>query len=352
MMSRRTAVTGLGLAALAGPAARAAGGGYGVRRLVDRPIVAPGMDARMGANIEGPSLIAAPKWLPNRLGAYYLYFADHKGDYIRLAYADRLEGPWKVHAPGALQFSQSGLPATLVGTPEAEARLKEMAAKRDAQIYAGIPTPIEDASLPHVASPDVHVDEAGKRIVMHYHGLAEFGVQRTRAAVSRDGVNFESVGGPTLGPAYMRLFRYGGWTYAMAMPGQFLRTKDPLTPFEKGPTLFEPNQRHNAVLVAGDTLHIFWTRVGDAPERIYASTLDLRADWMAWKVGEPVEILRAERPWEGAGLPAEPSLRSAINREVNQIRDPAIFQENGRTYLLYAVKGEHGLGIAELTLPR
>ncbi|MBX3484030.1 hypothetical protein [Phenylobacterium sp.] len=352
MISRRTAASGLSAslaAALSAPAL--AGGGYGVRRLVDGPIVAPGMDARMGSNIEGPSLIAAPKWLPDRLGAYYLYFADHKGDYIRLAYADRLEGPWTVHAPGSLQFAQSKLPATLVGTAEAEARLKEMAARRDPAAYAGIPTPLEDANLPHVASPDVHVDEAGRRIVMHYHGLAEFGVQRTRAAVSKDGVNFEAVDGPVLGPAYMRLFGHGGWTYAMAMPGQFLRTKDPLTPFEKGPTLFGPDQRHNAVLVRGDTLHIFWTRVGDAPERIYASTLDLRGDWMAWKASEPVEILRAERPWEGADLPAKPSLRSAIGHPVNQIRDPAIFQENGRTYLLYAVKGEHGLGIAELTLP-
>ncbi len=355
MISRRSVVGGLGSAALsaalADEAFAAVGGGGGVRRLVDHPIVAPGMDARMERNIEGPSLIAAPPWLPNRLGAYYLYFADHKGDYIRLAYADRLEGPWKVHTRGSLQFSQSKLPAKLVGTPEAVARAEEIASKRDPKDYAGIPTPLEDASLPHVASPDVHVDEAGKRIIMYYHGLAEFGVQRTRVAVSKDGVNFEALEGPTLGPAYMRLFRYGGWTYAMAMPGQFLRTKDPFAPFEKGPTLFAPDQRHNAVLVRGDTLNIFWTRVGDAPERIYASTLDLRGDWMAWKASEPVEVLRAERPWEGADLPVAPSRRSAINREVNQIRDPAIFEERGHTYLLYAVKGEHGLGIAELTIP-
>jgi hypothetical protein len=354
MMSRRSALGGLGLAAVAAGlplSGSAAANGYRVRRLVDHPIVAPGMDGRMGRNIEGPSLIAAPKWLPNRLGAYYLYFADHKGDYIRLAYADRLEGPWKIHTPGSLQFSQSGLPANLVGTPEALARIREAASRRDPEQYAGIPSAMDDATLPHVASPDVHVDEAGKQIVMYYHGLAEFGVQRTRAALSKDGVNFEAVAGPTLGPAYMRLFDYGGWTYAMAMPGQFLRAKDPFTPFEKGPTLFESNQRHNAVLVRGDTLYIFWTRVGDAPERIYASTLDLRGDWMGWRVTEPVEILRPERPWEGADLPARPSLRSAINVDVNQLRDPAIYQEHGRTYLLYAVKGEHGLGIAELTLP-
>ena len=35
---------------------------------------------------------------------------------------------------------------------------------------------------------------------------------------------------------------------------------------------------------------------------------------------------------------------------VNQLRDPAIFEENGEVYLLYAVAGESGIGIARLTL--
>jgi hypothetical protein len=33
---------------------------------------------------------------------------------------------------------------------------------------------------------------------------------------------------------------------------------------------------------------------------------------------------------------------------VNQLRDPAVFEEDGRRYLLYAVKGEAGIAIAEL----
>jgi hypothetical protein len=31
------------------------------------------------------------------------------------------------------------------------------------------------------------------------------------------------------------------------------------------------------------------------------------------------------------------------------LRDPAIFREDGCTYLLYAVAGERGIAIAELT---
>ncbi len=57
------------------------------------------MDARMGDNINGPSVIEAPSWAGPALGRTYLYFADHKGTYIRLAHADALEGPWRIHSP-------------------------------------------------------------------------------------------------------------------------------------------------------------------------------------------------------------------------------------------------------------
>lgn len=80
-----------------------------VTRLLDRPIIAPDTDPSIGANIQGPSLIRVPDWVPARLGKYYLYFADHKGAYIRLAYADDLRGPWRVHAPGSLQLKGSFL---------------------------------------------------------------------------------------------------------------------------------------------------------------------------------------------------------------------------------------------------
>lgn len=355
--TRRAALMRLaaGSLVLAAPGSRAAAAEptlrYRVRRLVDRPIITPGMDARMGSDIEGPSLIRTPDWLPGRLGKYYLYFADHKGDYIRLAYADRLAGPWKVHAPGSLQLSQSGLPTAPPPTPpDAEEKLAAGGrANRAPAGTPGIPTLLDDATLPHVASPDVHVDTANRRIVMYYHGLVEFGVQRSRVAVSTNGIDFKTIGG-IIGASYMRVIQHGGYHYAMTMPGLVSRSRDGLTAFETGPRLFGPDQRHTALLKRGDALHIFWTRVGDAPERIYVSTVDLTGDWMAWKASEPVEVLRPERPWEGAGLPLVPSYRTAVNRPVNQLRDPAVFEEDGRTYLIYAVKGEAGLGIAELTI--
>jgi len=31
-----------------------------------------------------------------------MYFANHMGDFVRLAYADAIEGPWTIYEPGVL----------------------------------------------------------------------------------------------------------------------------------------------------------------------------------------------------------------------------------------------------------
>ncbi len=64
------------------------------QRLLDRPIVTSHLHPSIGVNIQGPSMIRVPDWIGTRLSAYYFYFADHKGSFIRLAYADHLVGPW------------------------------------------------------------------------------------------------------------------------------------------------------------------------------------------------------------------------------------------------------------------
>jgi len=104
------------------------------------------------------------------------------------------------------------------------------------------------------------------------------------------------------------------------------------------------------VIKRGGELWVFWTQVGEAPERILLSRIDLTDDWHSWKESSPVEILRPERSWEGADAPLVPSVRSTAYGQVNQLRDPAIFEENGRVYLLYAIAGESGIAIAELLM--
>jgi len=44
-----------------------------------------------------------------------------------------------------------------------------------------------------------------------------------------------------------------------------------------------------------------------------------------------------------------PPIWAGINN-VLQLRDPGVFEDEGKTYLLYSAAGERGTGIAELTI--
>ena len=286
-----------------------------VERLAANPIITPEIDARIGTNINGPSLVRVPEWINDPLGAYYLYFAHHKGTYIRMAYADDLEGPWITYGPGVLDLKDSFF-----------------ASSGDSH---------------HVASPDVHVDDDNRQIRMYFHGVVAPGIQRSRVAISEDGINFEARE-EILGNSYLRVFQYGGYHYALGMPGQFYRSRDGLTGFAEGPTLFSENMRHSAVRLEGDALSVFYSNAGDCPERILLSEIDLTPDWMDWRESAPALVLEPETDYEGAGLPLEPSQRGLTEVRAHQLRDPAIYEENGATYLLYSVAGEAGIAIARL----
>jgi hypothetical protein len=96
---------------------------------------------------------------------------------------------------------------------------------------------------------------------------------------------------------------------------------------------------------------VFFSGIGDAPERIMLSAIDLTPDWQQWKASAPIELLRPQAPYECPQLPNVPSEIGEIVGKAQQLRDPAIFEENGKTFLFYAICGEQGLGAAEITLP-
>lgn len=311
-----------------------------VRRLTGNPIIAPGMPGlspEAAANINGPALIRVPDWVPNPLGRYYLYFAHHTGTYIRLAYADALAGPWTIHEPGALRLDQ---------------------------------TPFTD----HIASPDAYVDHDARQIRLYVHGGLKRGEyppeqgeiddffywnQRTRVALSPDGLHFTSQP-QIITSGYLRIVPFKGMFYGLTMPGLMYRSPDGLTDFEQGPIFFgartdfsQPGAhsvRHMAILPEDDErLHIFLSRFEDEPERIRRSIIDARAaDWHDWIAGPLEDVLAPETDYEGANLPLEPSRRGAIHTRVRQVRDPAIYLEDGRVYLLYTIAGESGIAIAEI----
>ena len=320
-------------------------------RLLDGPIITPSLDPSIGTNIQGPSLIRTPSWIKNPLGRYYLYFADHKGGYIRLAYADDLIGPWNIHAEGTLQLSQTSLAQVPPATDENMNKLIEQKLHELGITPDDLPHDLyTEFSTPHIASPDVHVDHENKRILMYFHGLTGYAKQATRVAISSDGINF-TARNEDIAQTYLRVFEHDDYQYGIAMPGQLYRSRSGLTDFEKGPLLFEPTMRHSAVLKRDNHLYVFWSQVGAAPEKILVSIIDISDPWESWRILRTQEVLRPERAWEGADLPLSPSQRSVAYGPVNQLRDPCIFTEGSRIYLLYTVAGESGIAIAEVELP-
>jgi hypothetical protein len=296
-------------------------------------------------------VIRVPAWVKQPLGRYYMYFAHHMGHYIRLAYADALTGPWKIHEPGVVPVG-------------------------DTAFFRPQPDPPENLEnfYTHVASPDVFVDSKRQRLVMWFHGWFSEGKpfpagdaaarewsrkqgygQFTQVAESSDGLRFD-VRPAISRTSYLRWFQHDNQFFGMARLGLLLRANDPLAVFEAGPNPFRDTAyagriRHVALLKRASRLHVFFTGIGDAPERVMVSSIDLTGDWTTWKASEPADVLHPEAPYECPNLPNAPSQAGDVKGAVRQLRDPGIFEEDGRTYLFYSICGEQGLAGAEVTLP-
>ncbi len=310
-----------------------------IERLAGQPLIYPELDSRIGDNINGPSVIGVPDWVEESLGAYYLYFAHHQGTFIRMAYADDIQGPYTVYSPGVLALS---------ATPFAR----------------------------HIASPDVHVDHAQRKIVMLYHGAGPEQPtelpyrQLTCYAESRNGRLFTSQD-TYVGQAYLCIFPWQGYYYGLAGGSErrFSRSTDVRQVFEMGPQLQIEGEtfpgiaspqspdvdrspmyrmRHVAVHRQGHTLAVYYSNVGDCPERLKMTSIDLRPDWTEWRGSQWVEVLRPEREYEGGRLPLIPSQSGRARAAVRQVRDPEIYEENGDRYLFYSVAGESGIALARM----
>jgi len=332
--------------------------------ITEAMFVAAGATGREGRNINGPSIIRVPDWIApeNRADSsavYYLYFAHHQGNYIRLAWAEDIEGPWHLYNIGRRASVGSRSVMLDLGS--------------DDQINIGNNITIYG----HIASPDVDADDTNKRIIMYFHGPTTYDGrnvdQKSFVATSPYGLDFSGGIEPViLGDSYFRVFEYGGTMYALdnradvyVAPDQ----NDPWTPpegFDFSSNLWtrisnDPFEndlvgtgllvRHTAVHLVGNTMQVFYSRIGDTPERIMMSTIDLSVgDCNLWdSTYPPEEILQAELLWEGGDIPPEASSGGSAPENVNQLRDPHVFGDiDGRLYLSYCGRGEDAIGIARL----
>ena len=186
--------------------------------------------------------------------------------------------------------------------------------------------------------------------------------QLTHVAVSHDGIHFNmTLTNEALGIFYFRLFQYKHWWYAVAKGGLLYRSKDGLTGFQEGSNIFpggetryplfnSPGPRHVALHIVEDFMWVYYSNIGDSPERIFRVYVSLNDDWDKWKVSSnPELILSPSTSWEGANLPILSSKFGASKGLENAVRDPAVFvDKEGQVYLLYTVAGEAGIAIAEI----
>ena len=304
-----------------------------IRRIGSEPIITQDMSASIGNNINGPSLIKVPEWIENPLGKYYLYFAHHRGRFIRLAYADSVTGPWKIYEPGVLRVEDYDFLSHE-----------------------------EETGVGHVASPDIFIDDAGKRLVMFFHSVKAGGAMKdqvTYAAVSNDGINF-TAHPDVIGNFYFRVFQHQGWYYALATPAPrsdigvcTYRSRNLLSGWEQGENIFsDMDVRHSAVKVCGDKLVVLMSLRGTAPESILGAVVDLSAGWGRWECSKPQLLLQPEMVWEGAELEITPSKFGPADPFERHLRDPYIFTDSGHDYVLYSAAGENSIALAELIMDK
>jgi hypothetical protein len=327
-----------------------------------------------GTSINGPSAIRIPDWIErkdrvNPSANYYLYFAHHSDKYIRMAWSANIEGPWHLYQVGrdikkgnrgVLDLGESNMP-----------------------IGNGIVI-----AHNHIASPNVHVDDDNKRIVMYFHAGSKTMVngkaikgQKTFVTKSPFGLEFAGKVEPVIiGNSYFSVFNYKDKIYALDNGANSYRARDSKNPWQvpegwdfkeelwkksenngysedikkAGYSSKKLRVRHTSTLVKGDTLYTFYSRRGTTPpERIMMSTTDLSAakSYNDWNPSYPPEEIYHPQPgWEGGDLPLKPSKSGRAKENLNEIRDPAIFEDSdGQLYVFYAGKGEDALGVIKLT---
>lgn len=321
------------------------------RRFAQNPLITVRSSATLGGNVNGPTVIRVPSWVNRPLGRYYMFFANHMGEFIRLAYADSVTGPWRIHEPGVLHV-------------------------RDTAFFRPQPDPKETLAdfYTHVASPEIFVDHEARRFVMWVHGWWTNGErwpasppearawarakgygQYTQAAVSTDGLRF-TVQPSITKSSYLRVFRRDGVYYAVSRLGTVSRSTDALGAFEIGHSLFRGTAyagrvRHVAVVQSADRLLVFFTGIGDAPERVLVSSVNLTGDWLSWTASTPTDVIAPQTTYECVDRPNVPSESGDIDEPARQIRDPFVFEDEGHAYLFYATCGEQGIAAAEIALP-
>jgi len=208
-----------------------------------KPLVHIDDYARLGItneadNIQGPSVMRVPAWIPasrrvHPEAVYYMYFGHHRGKYIRMAWARRIEGPWTLHRMG---------PDVRPG----ERGVLDLG-NRDVSIGNGIVLTQERRAV--ISSPEVSVDDEGRRIVLYIQAGTNIEVDGAPAtttgglvATSPYGLDFNpgahtgyGIEPVILGPDYVSTFIFDGELYGVGNGGTIYQAPSAAAPWTPPP---------------------------------------------------------------------------------------------------------------------
>ncbi len=278
-------------------------------------------------SICNPCIIRTPAWFKKKLGKYYLYFADHRGTFIKLLFSNDLNKNWKFLNKKILNIKSKS--------------------KLDA--------------YNHIASPEVFINNKEKKIYMftHSHSRSKIG-QWTYLSISNDGINFVKKFNNPLAPFYFRLFKHKNNFYGIVKGGDLWRSKQINFKYKKYQNLItqkvsktnlhnkNKSIRHVGILKKKNYLHCVFSRIGDKPERIFYTKINLHKKFEKWKFQKIKELIRPIFAYEGSNIKLKKSKPGDAPKPENALRDPYLFSDKGKTYLIYCVKGEKNFAICEL----
>ena len=266
-------------------------------------IITPKKLHRENDNINGPTVIKVPKWINDPLGRYYMYFAHHRGSYIKLAYSNNLLGTWNIYQKGVLDINQIN-------------------------------------GIDHIASPEIYFKN--NKIVMIYHSVYDKESQLSSSAISDDGINFIP-DQEKFALFYFRRFVYKGKVFGVAKNNSKYGCIYKLIngKYQILNPRFIFNMRHCSILVRKNLVYCYYTKIGDCPERVMKCKINM-------STLKPYCISEVFRPlcgWEGSEEPIKKSKFDMVEKKVHQIRDPYVYRESKINYIFYTVQGENGISV-------
>jgi len=156
---------------------------------------------------------------------------------------------------------------------------------------------------------------------------------------------------------------YDGHYFSIAKRGGstvLCRGASLLGPWEQGQVLNEGTRhvRHGDIHIRGNHLYVFFTVIGDSPERIVLGDIYMSQalDWKDWKLHLGPILFEPEYYHEHGSAELKMSEMGPAKGILRQLRDPHFLsdKESPKDYLngllFYTAQGEQGTAIARLSL--